>query len=94
VVRLFANWNGQSSYSCPQPLEVLAVFADAKIAVLEAFKPDVETLPPAQRRKFAELCRQWADLADPGSQASEPSPRVPPPVAGVLLELNRGLRGE
>ena len=70
------------------------VFADAKIAVFEAFKPDIETLPPAQRRKFAELCRQWADVAEPRSHASEPSPTVSPPVAGVLLELSRGLRGE
>ena len=45
-------------------------------------------------RTFAELGRQWADLAEPRSQASEPSPTVSPPVAGVLLELSRGLRGE
>lgn len=70
------------------------MFADAKIAVFEASKPDIEALPPAHRRKLAELCRHWANLAEPRSLATEMSPARPVPVTGVLLELSRGLRSE
>lgn len=69
------------------------MFFEAKMAVLEAMKPDIEALPPVERRKFAELCRQWADLAEPLLPASQSSPG-PIPTSGVLLELNRGLRSE
>jgi hypothetical protein len=71
------------------------MFADAKIAVFEASRPDIEALPPVHRRRFAELCRHWADLAEPRSPARETSPtRQTIPMAGVLSELSRGLRSE
>lgn len=70
------------------------MFFEAKMAVLEAMKPDIEALPPAERRKFAELCRRWADLAEPRLLASALSPTGSMSPSGVLLELNRGLRSE
>jgi hypothetical protein len=70
------------------------MFFEAKMAVLEAMKPDIEALPPVERRKFAALCRHWADLAEPLMPASQSSPTGPPSMSGVLLELNRGLRSE
>jgi hypothetical protein len=73
------------------------MFFEAKMAVLEAMKPDVEALPLAERRKFAELCRRWADLADLTGPAEPGRPGSPPErisASGVLLELNRGLRSE
>jgi hypothetical protein len=68
------------------------MFADAKIAVFEASKPDIEALPPPHRRRFAEMCRQWADLAEPRSPATNPAEQCL--AAGVLLELSRGHRSE
>jgi hypothetical protein len=74
------------------------MFFEAKMAVLEAMKPDIDALPAAERRKFAELCRHWADLAEPGlpeRARSFPEPAaVSAAMSGVLLELNRGLRSE
>ena len=70
------------------------MFLDAKMAVFEAMRPEIEALPPVHRRKFAELCRRWADQAEPPSAASEPSRAGPISTSGVLLELNRGLRSE
>ena len=67
------------------------MFADAKIAVFEASRPDIEALPPVHRRRFADLCRQWADLAEP-REGDEP--HAAEPDGGVLLELSRGLRSE
>jgi hypothetical protein len=70
------------------------MFADAKIAVFEALRPDIEALPPAHRRRLAQLCRHWADLAEPRPPAAEPSSMTRTPMAGVLLELSRGHRSE
>jgi hypothetical protein len=70
------------------------MFFEAKIAVFEAMRPDIEALPPAERRKFAELCRRWADLAEPILPASASSRTGPIPTTGVLLELSCGLRSE
>jgi hypothetical protein len=70
------------------------VFADAKIAVFEASRPDIEDLPPVHRRRFAELCRHWADLAEPPSPEGDTTPTRQVPMSGVLLELSRGLRSE
>ena len=39
---------------------------------------DVEALRPAERRRFAEWCRLWAERAEPRHEA---------PKAGVLLDL-------
>ena len=71
------------------------MFADAKIAMLEALElTDIEALPPARRRKFATLCRHWAELAGPRSATSESRSTRMIPTAGVLLQLDRGLRSE
>jgi hypothetical protein len=70
------------------------MFFEGKIAVLEAMRPDIEELSPIERRKFAELCRRWADLADPHRPAGEASPTGLVSTTGVLLELSRGLRSE
>jgi hypothetical protein len=72
---------------------MLAMFFEAKMAVFEAMKPDIEALPPVERRKLAELCRRWADLAEP-LPASEPGQAEQIASSGVLLELSRGLRSE
>jgi hypothetical protein len=36
------------------------------IALLGGLRPgDVRALPPIQRRRFADMCRYWAALAEP-----------------------------
>jgi hypothetical protein len=70
------------------------MFFEGKIAALEAMRPDVEALSPAERRRFAELCRSWADLAEPRLPANETPFAAPISTAGVLLELSRGGRSE
>jgi hypothetical protein len=48
-------------------------------ALLHALRPeDFDTLPPAERRRFADLARRVAELAEP---------RPEPPNAGVLHAL-------
>jgi hypothetical protein len=55
------------------------------VALLDALTPtDVQALPPAQRRRFADICKHWAALAD----------RADVPKAGVLCDLKRGSRYE
>jgi hypothetical protein len=71
----------------------LAMFFETKMAVFEAMKPDMETLLPIERRRFAELCRRWADLAEPLPPVSGLA-RTVPIATGVLQELGRGLRSE
>ena len=52
-------------------------------ALLTALKPsDVQALPPFERRRFSDLCKHWASIAD------EPKAMAP---AGVLYDLKRGL---
>jgi hypothetical protein len=46
---------------------------------------DVEELAPVERRRFADLCRYVARLAEPQSD---------PPKAGVLLQLKGRCRDE
>jgi hypothetical protein len=60
-----------------------------KIAALFAAltREEVDALPPAARRRFADLCRHWADFADI-------RPRGPNSQSGVLADLGRGLRNE
>ena len=48
-------------------------------------KQDVEGLPPVERRRFADLCRYVARLAEPQSD---------PPKTGVLYDLKAGHRDE
>ena len=53
-------------------------------ALLTAITPaDVEALPPIQRRRFADLCRHVASLAE----RAEPEAK-----AGVLARLSQGER--
>ena len=55
-------------------------------ALMEALTTqDVEATPPALRRRFAQLSRYWAEIADPSK---------PPPKSGVLGDLSRGDRTE
>src|SRR5262249_3862707 len=55
------------------------------VALLDALTvTDVQALPPAQRRRFADMCKHWASLAD----------RADAPKAGVLSDLKRGTRYE
>jgi hypothetical protein len=70
------------------------MFFEGKIAALEAMRPDIEAMSAAERSKFAELCRRWADLAQPLSPASKARPTGPISTTGVLLELSRGARSE
>lgn len=58
------------------------------IALLGGLKPgDVQALSPFQRRRFADICRYWADLAEPDA----PNART---KAGVLRELRVRPRDE
>jgi hypothetical protein len=70
------------------------MFFEAKMAVFAAMKPDIEALPPLERRRFAEVCRSWADLAEPRLPSNESSSRAPVSTSGVLWELMRGFRSE
>jgi|KBSMisStandDraft_5_1062788.scaffolds.fasta_scaffold3112714_1 hypothetical protein len=49
---------------------------------------DVEAMPPAERRRFADWCRHWADAAEPRAR--------PAPVSktGVLHDLKTGARSD
>lgn len=67
---------------------------EARMAVFAAIRPDIEALPPVERRRFAEVCRRWADLAEPHLPASESRGTGTVSTSGVLLELSRGLRSE
>jgi hypothetical protein len=71
-----------------------AMFFEAKMAVFAAMKPDIEALPPIERRRFAEVCRRWADLAESPLPLNESGLRAPVSASGVLLELERGFRSE
>jgi hypothetical protein len=58
------------------------------IALLGGLSPaEVQGLPPARRRRFADMCRHWADLAEP--RAYETAPK-----SGVLLDLQTRRRDE
>jgi hypothetical protein len=43
-------------------------------------------LPPAERHRFADRCRHWADLGEPR--------RTETPKAGILFDLKRRPRDE
>lgn len=58
------------------------------IALLGGLRPcDVRALPPIRRRRFADICRYWADLAE--SDNSDAGART-----GVLRELRVRPRDE
>jgi hypothetical protein len=50
-------------------------------------REEVDALSPVERRRFADLCRHWADFA-------EIRPRAHAPQSGVLEDLRRGLRND
>jgi hypothetical protein len=55
------------------------------VALFQALtREEVDAMPPAERRRFADLCRHWAHCAD----------LRPVPGSGILADLRRGLRNE
>ena len=50
-------------------------------------REEVDAMPPVARRRFADLCRHWADFA-------EIRPRELRSQSGVLEDLRRGLRND
>jgi hypothetical protein len=61
--------------------------ADQIAALFEGLRvADVEAMRPAERRRFADWCRHWAELAEPRV--------IPLPKTGVLRDLNNGTRSE
>jgi hypothetical protein len=58
------------------------------IALLGGLNPqDLQALPPFERRRFADICRHWADLAEQRAYSSAPRP-------GVLSDLRTRRRDE
>ncbi|MFZ1105280.1 MAG: hypothetical protein WAN86_20925 [Hyphomicrobiaceae bacterium] len=56
------------------------------VALLGVLTPnDVQALPPAKRRHFADMCKHLANLAEP---------RSTPPKTGILSDLRQGYRYE
>jgi hypothetical protein len=56
-------------------------------ALFEALtRADVEAAPPAHRRRFAQFCRYWSEIADPQKPSA--------PKAGILRDLKDGQRQE
>jgi hypothetical protein len=56
------------------------------VALLGVLTPnDVQALPPAKRRHFADMCKYLANLAEP---------RPAPPKTGILSDLRQGYRYE
>jgi hypothetical protein len=57
-------------------------------ALLDGLTPaQLDLLVPAERRRFAELCRRWHELAE--KPAASPAPK-----AGILHDLWDGHRPE
>lgn len=63
----------------------MSVVTKAAALLLLVRRQEVEELPPAERRRLADLCRHVAALAEP---------RQPTPKAGVLYDLKRYRRDE
>jgi hypothetical protein len=56
------------------------------VALLGVLTPhDVQALPPAKRRHFADMCKYLAELAEQRPAA---------PKSGILSDLRRGFRYE
>jgi hypothetical protein len=47
---------------------------------------DLDRVPPARQRKFAELCRHWQQVVERRLK--------PKPKSGVLADLSQGKRSE
>ncbi len=66
--------------------------ADKIAALFNALtREEVDAMPPVERRRFADLCRHWADFAEirPREVKSQVKSR-----SGVLADLGRGLRND
>ena len=63
----------------------MSVVGKAAALLLLVRRQEVEELPPAERRRLADLCRHVAGLAEP---------RNPVPNAGILYDLKRYRRDE
>jgi hypothetical protein len=50
-------------------------------------REELAAMPPFERRRFADLCRHWADLADRHQRPRETK-------SGILADLDRGLRND
>lgn len=69
--------------------------ADKIIALLTSLNPaDVQALPPAERRRFADSCRRAADLADPPQPKPAAIPLPGPQSQGILSDLRDGARAD
>lgn len=65
---------------------VIMSVIEKTVALLDVLTlSDVQALPPAKRRQFADICKHWADLAER---------RFEPPKAGILSDLRQGYRCE
>jgi hypothetical protein len=57
--------------------------AEKVTALFDALtREEVQALPPAQRRRFADQCRHWAEIAE--------RPQRTVPSVGVLFDLGAG----
>jgi hypothetical protein len=60
---------------------------DKIVALLDGLdSTELDRMPPARQRKFAELCRHWMQLAERRLEKK--------PKSGVLADLRRGHRQE
>jgi hypothetical protein len=61
--------------------------ADKITALFNALtREEVDAMPPVERRRFADLCRHWANFADVRPHHG--------PQSGVLADLRRGLHND
>jgi hypothetical protein len=62
--------------------------ANKIVALFNALsREEVDAMAPAERRRFADLCRHWAYFA-------EIRPGATGPRSGVLADLKRGYRDD
>jgi hypothetical protein len=62
--------------------------ADKIAALFHALtREEVDAMPPAARRRFADTCRHWANFADIRPSQDDPK-------SGVLADLRRGFRND
>jgi hypothetical protein len=70
-------------------LSVLSPIAKIDALLAGITKADIARMPPANRRRLAQVLRHIADLADP-----PPKRTVEIPKAGILRDLGNGARAE
>lgn len=69
----------------PIPEKIVALFNNLTL-------DDIESMPPAYRRRFADACKHWAKLADDGWTSPQPRFHQPPRPSGILAILKEGDR--